>query len=189
MIEINLLPPELKTTAKKMTIQENYLLYIIPGLIGIIIFIHLFLGLSVAIKKIQLGALSKKWNSLESQRKTLEDLQGGHDISHSESRVIQQAMAKRINWAKKLNKLSLKLPLGVWFNEITVSPKNFILKGSVISLQQEEMNSINKFIENLKSDTDFLNDFNSLELGPIQRRTVGGYDIVDFILSGSPKAK
>jgi Tfp pilus assembly protein PilN len=98
--------------------------------------------------------------------------------------MIQQLIGQRINWAEKLNKLSLNLPSGVWFNEIQVNSKEFILKASVISLQKEEMNLINAFIDNLKNDKDFFKDFNNLELNSAQKRVIGGYDVTDFILVG-----
>ncbi|MHB8155446.1 MAG: hypothetical protein ACYDFR_05280, partial [Candidatus Omnitrophota bacterium] len=84
---------------------------------------------------------------------------------------------------------SLNLPSGVWFNEIKISVKDMIIQGSVISLVKEEVNLINKLLENLKADSEFSRDFVSFELSNVQKKNVGGYDIADFILTGALKVK
>jgi len=56
-----------------------------------------------------------------------------------------------------------------------------------VSLQQEEMNAINKFMDNLKKDSVFLKDFSNLELTSVQKKVIGGYDIADFVLSAKLK--
>jgi hypothetical protein len=96
---------------------------------------------------------------------------------------------RKLNWSEKLNKLSLNLPSGIWFNELSVSKKDFILKGSVLSLQKEEMNLVNKFIDSLKKDMVFFKDFTRLELSSIQMKTVVGYDVFDFVLTGKLKSR
>jgi hypothetical protein len=58
-----------------------------------------------------------------------------------------------------------------------------------LSLQKEEAAIINKFIDSLKADAAFFGDFQSLELGPLQRKQLGGYDIVDFTLNATLKQK
>ena len=86
---------------------------------------------------------------------------------------------------KKLNRLSLDLPSGIWFNEISANlKKEFILRGSVVSLKKEEMLLINQFIDNLKKDTDFFKDFSKLEMTSAQSGEIGGYEVNDFVISG-----
>lgn len=189
MIEINLLHEELKgkPKGKKWAIEPNYFLYLIPCVAGIMFALHIYLALLGIVRNYQFRFLSEKWRKLEPQRKALENFNKEYDSQSSDVRIIQQLISSKIDWSQKLNKLSLNLPSGVWFNEISVSQRNFILKGSSLSLQKEEVGLINKFIDNLKSDAEYFKDFNELELGPMQRRTIAGYDIVDFVLQGSLK--
>jgi hypothetical protein len=51
------------------------------------------------------------------------------------------------------------------------------------------MNLIKAFMDNLKQENVFIRDFNNLELGTVQRRTIGGYEIADFSLSGTLRQK
>lgn len=189
MIEINVLPEELKIKAKKIGIEPRQILYFIPLVFLILVIIHIYLAGTLIIRNFRLNALNNKWHNLEPQRKTWEDFQREYVVLSDDAKVIQQLISQRINWSEKLNKLSLQLPYGVWFNEISLTSSDLILRGSVISLQKEEMNLINKFMDNLKNDTGFFKDFNTIELSSIQRKVIGGYDVIDFNLAGKLKSR
>lgn len=189
MLEINLLPEELKVKNQRAEKESKYFVYliIILPLFAIAILVNICLFSVGALKAYQLSALNRKWDSLEPQRKTLQEFSKEYEGDFSAGGTIKQAINRRMNWAEKLNKLSLDLPVGIWFNEIIVSQKDFVLKGSVISLQKEELNLINKLIDNLKKDEGFFYGLNTLELTSIKKKALAGYDIVDFILTGSLK--
>lgn len=189
MITINLLPQELRNQDRKVGMDPKFLLYFIPLAFALIICVHIYLAAFIIIKNYQFHLLNNKWKSLEPKRKILENFKNKYELLSADVQAIQQLIAQRINCSEKLNKLSINLPSGVWFNEISISSKDFILKGSVVSLKKEEMVLINKFMNNLKNDASFSKDFSNLELSSIQRRTVSNYDIVDFILVGSLTAK
>ena len=191
MIEINLLAEELKVTLKKKTrsAQSKQILFFVPVILGLLVVVHLCL-LSVTLTKgVQLTALNNKWQRLQPQRKMLEDFKKEFEGVSKDASALQKLASQRIIWAEKLNKLSLDLPAGIWFREITVTRKDFNLKASVVSLQKDEMNLINRFIENLKKDAAFLNAFKTLELTSVQVRAVGGYDVTDFGLLGTFKSQ
>ena len=191
MIEINLLAEELKVKLKKKarSAQSKQILFFIPLIFGLLVVIHLYL-LSVTLTKgVQLAALNNKWQKLQPQRKILEDFKKEFEGVGKDASALQKLTSQRIIWAEKLNKLSLDLPAGIWFKEITVTRKDFNLKASVVSLQKDEMNLINRFIENLKKDATFFNAFKTLELTSVQVRAVGGYDVTDFGLLGTFKSQ
>jgi len=191
MIEINLLPEEFKINKSggKFSFSKDQIVYIALLVIGLLLIVHIYLAFLGIAKNIQLSILTKKWHSLEPQRKELEKFNSGFALSSQSSAVVQQLIQKRISWAPKLNKLSFNLPKGVWFNEIALSPKDLIIYGSVISLEKEEMNLVNKFIENLKNDPGFINDFSGIEVSNLLRKSVGGYDIFDFTITAGLKEK
>lgn len=195
MIEINLLPAELRSKAKRAEVvkptgkQPVYLLYIIPGLLAVIVCLHIFIAMADAVKGRQLSLLDNKWKGLEQRRKEVGEFKKEYDAAISSINAIQQLTSQRVDYSEKLNKLSLYLPKGVWFVDLVFDQKNMVLKGSVISQQKEEMSLINGFIDSLKKDPGFIKDFNNLELSSIQRRVIVAYDIVDFILTGTQKAK
>jgi len=201
MIEINLLPAELRVKTKSKSVeyatvtkpgtfnQEQLFIYAIPVLLGLFVCANIYFAIISISKNFQLVALNRQWVQLEPQRKALDEFNNEYSVTSQDTGLVQLLTNKRILWAQKLNKLSLNLPSGVWFNEITMSVKDVVIQGSVISLQKEEVNLINKLLENLKADSEFSKDFDSFELSHVQKKNVGGYDIADFILTGTLKTK
>lgn len=190
MIEINLLPQESKDKIKKRSLELPQLkiyLYLVPLLVGILVCLHIYLAVFALLRNFQYQALSAKWERLKPERAKIEVLKKNYTVASSGAEMIQRLAGKNISWSEKLNKLSLCLPKGVWFDKIVVGPGEFELNGSAISLQKEELTLINKFMDNLKKDTAFYKDFSSLELGPVQRRTIATYDVLDFTLNGKLK--
>lgn len=190
MIEINLLPAELRLRARKSDkgpFPVKYLLYIFGLIVGALFCLHIALLMIIIVKQSQTALLNNKWKALEPQRRIFEQSRKSNEILSSDAKAIQQLLKQRVNWSEKINKLSLNLPSGVWFSEMSLNQKEFSLKGSAVSLEKEELSLINKFMANLKNDTSFFRDFNSLELASVQRRAIGGYDIIDFVLSGKLK--
>jgi Tfp pilus assembly protein PilN len=194
MIEINLFPEGQRVRARtKKTgpggFEPKYFIYLVPVIIGLLLSAHIYLFIAVTIKNSQFYILSSKWKALEFQRKELDKVKSESAVMSQDSRAIQQLLSQRVSWAENLNKLSLGLPAGVWFNEISLSGGNFLLRGSIVSLQKQEMNLIKIFMDNLKQDISFSADFSSLELGSVQKRVIGGYEVSDFSLSGLLKTK
>lgn len=191
MIEINLLPEESKPKTKKITryLKPDQFLNYIVWVFVILIVVHFFLAGILVAKSLHLNVLNNKWQKLLPQRKLVGDFNKEREGLSKEDKIITQLANQRINWSEKLNKLSLNLPSGIWFNEISVTPKELILKASVVSLQKEEMSLINKFMDNLKKDSFFFKDFNNLELNSVQRKVIGGYEVADFILIATLKSK
>ncbi len=201
MIEINLLPEELRVKIKTKSVehftvskpaafsQEQLFVYAIPILLFVLVCAHIYFAVIFISKNNQLVVLNRKWVQLEPQKKGLDEFNNEYSSVSQDASLAQLLTGKRILWAEKLNKLSLNLPAGVWFNEITISVKDIIIQGSVISFAKEEVNLINKLLENFKEDSEFSKDFVSFELSNVQKKNVGGYDIADFILTGVLKAK
>jgi len=201
MIEINLLPEDLRVKTKtkhpghetgaKYTgfNQEQLFLYALPAILAVLICLHFYFVVIAISKNSQLAALNHKWVQLAPEKKALDEFNNEYSVSSTDVSAVELLKSKRILWAQKLNKLSLNLPSGVWFNEITINPKEIVIRGGVISLEKEEVSLINKLLDNLKATTEFSKDFVTFELSSVQKKNVGGYDVADFVLSGALKAK
>jgi Tfp pilus assembly protein PilN len=188
MIEINLLPEELKGKIKKAESGENArrLLFLIPAAFGVAVLAHVILVAVMVFLNLEIGSLNRKWQKAEPQRKMTEEFNKETQASAAELRLIQQLLDERISWAEKLNSLSLAMPSGIWLNEASYSlNKDFSLNASVISLEKEEIRIINRFMDNLKKSPGFFKGFNNLELGSIKKRVIASYDIADFTVTGS----
>ncbi|KPK98574.1 MAG: hypothetical protein AMJ95_03535 [Omnitrophica WOR_2 bacterium SM23_72] len=189
MIEINLLPEELKAKASsrknRVTIEVKYLVYLIPITLILLILVHIYLGLLLVAKHNQIASLNKKWLSQEPEKRQLDIFNKESALQTQDSSTIKAWLDERVVWSEKLVALSDSLLPGIWFTELSVIPPNFTLRASVVSLQKEEMDIIKKFIDLLKTDTAFFKNFNSLELSSVQTRTIGSFDVLDFTLAGT----
>ena len=188
LIEINLLPQEFKKeTPKDASDIIRKAIYAIPVVVFLLLVIHGYLAVSGIIFNLQYGSLEKKWNSLESHQKEFEVLNKEYSSFTKDVSTVQEFMKERINWSEKLNKLSLLLPPGIWFEELQVNGKEFTIHGSVFSLQKQELELINKFLGNLKNDKGFYGDFIGLELASVKRETISSYTLLTFVLTGTLK--
>jgi len=201
MIEINLLPEELRVKTRIKNVeheagakpaafsQDQLFIYAIPAILGLFILLHFYFAVIAISKNSQLVSLNRKWLNLAAQKKAVDEFNSEFSSNLQDTSVLAQLNRQKIAWSQKLNKLSLNLPSGVWFNEITINAKDIIIQGSVVSLQMEEVGLINKLLENLKSDSEFSKDIAFFELSNVQKRNVGGYEVADFILTGVLKTK
>ncbi len=201
MIEINLLPQELRVKTREKASEQvivitttgfsldKLFIYAIPALLAGFILAHLYFAVISVSKNGQLASLKRKWTDLEPQKKILDEFNQQYSAVSQGAGLTQLLISQRTLWAQKLNKLSLDLPAGVWFNDLALSKQNLTIQGSVISLQKEELSLINKLLDNLKSDQGFFKDFSNFELTNVQKKNIGSYDIADFVLVGALKSK
>jgi len=197
MIEVNLLPEELRNRVVKPVKPVSsggpakpgpqLLILVIPLVFAVLIITHIlfiFLGIT---RSVQLNSLKAKWERAMPQRKAWEDFNTERAFVSGDAQAIQKFFAERINWSEKLNKLSLSLPCGLWFEFISGSGKEFYLRGKAVSPDMEEVALIRNFIDAIKKDPGFMKNFISLELTSIQKGMIGAYEVADFSLTGSLK--
>ena len=195
MIQINLLPSEARVKPKgkganlDVLLQARYLPRVAAAVLAVLLSLHLLLGLIFAVRGNQLRVLSGKWQRLSSERKAVEEFSRAHAILSEDANIIQALIAKRLNWSEKLNRLSLDLPSGVWFSEVTFTGSAFNLKGSAVSLQKEEVSLVKNLIDNLRKDAAFFKDFLTLELGSLQKKSLSGFEVTEFVLGGTLNIK
>lgn len=193
MIEINLLPEELKTQIKQKAFAEppslKRFLFVLPAAAALLVCLHIYLAGANIAKNALLRRLTREWEALAPQRKEIDDFNKNYAAFNEDIKAIQRLTAGRVNWAQKLERLSRDLPAGIWFRGLFIKSADFTLEGSVISLEEDEMGLIKAFIEALKNDAEFFQGFDSLELASVQRKAVGSYKIIDFVLSGKLKTQ
>ncbi|MFH0918177.1 MAG: hypothetical protein V1830_03480 [Candidatus Omnitrophota bacterium] len=201
MIEINLLPEELRIKTKgknpdRATVKnwpaligDQVFIYALAAILGLFILANFCFAVLLIAKNAKLASLNRKWSALAVQKKALDEFNQDSSATSYDSGLMQQLSRQRILWAQKLNLLSLHLPAGVWFNEIVLNSNSLTIKGSVISLKKEEIGLINKLLDNLKTTLEFSKDFLGFELNNVQKISIGGYDIADFVLVGALKPR
>lgn len=186
MITINLLPEELRPKEKKKALlTKDIVPKIISGGIIILVSLHIFLVLVYLLQSYRLGNLNNAWPKISLEKNKADSLKKEISFLEENVKTIENLTTKRISWSWKLYKISQVLPRGVWLRQLSLASSNFNLQGSVVSLKQEEMTLIGKFLDSLKIDPEFLKDFKDLELGSIQRREIKGFEVSDFNISAN----
>ncbi len=201
MIEINLLPEELKAKTKEKIPEQvviktdsafgadQLFIFALPVVIGVFFCAHLYFVFCGIAKNSQLVSLNKQWLNLLPQKKVSDEFNREHSLTSQDAGLTQGLVNARVLWAEKLNKLSLNLPSGIWFDDITVNAKSMIIRGEVVSLDNADVTLINKFLDNLRADNEFTKDFASFELNNVQQKTIGSYEVSDFTINGVLKVK
>jgi hypothetical protein len=187
MIEINLLPEELRIARQKAFLPQEYALYGIIAVCLVLFIIHsILIGVTI-IRGVEFGVVSSVWNKLGPQRKQVKAFRQQYGYIFDDAGARIDTGSRNADWSEKLCRISLDVPAGLWLKELSLAEKNFILKGSIIASGKNEIVSINQFMSVLKNDRRFMEDISSLELGPLTRRVIGGYDVVDFTFNGQVK--
>lgn len=190
MIEINLIPYSLRKNKKsKLSLKEfNIPLEIVIGLGGglivLLILVHAFL-LVVNIRNVaRHKEFKKNMEAVSPEKQRVEEVVNELRALQGTQKAVEGILPERkIYWAQKLNILSDSIPRGVWLKRINLEGDVLLIEGSAISTDNEAMINVHQFTSTLKSQREFLEHFNDLELGSIQRRKIRQMDIADFMIT------
>lgn len=188
MIEINLLPEELKKTKKEAPFSlpagvdldavKKKALWLFAGLL---VFIAVLPAGGIFIRDSQMKMMARKEKKILPKVSELQKLNEETSVLKTRASIINELTKRRFLWAQKLNELSdLTLPC-LWFTRIyTDGSSGLVIEGSVVSANEEEMANVGKFIKAIKEDDEFFKYFKNIKLETVQRKTKYTTDVVDF---------
>jgi len=191
MIEINLIPSQLRKKRKGTTFSGFNLNFppeavvgFVGGLIVALALIHvLLLGLLWS-KVAQKNRLEKSWQNFLPQKQRADRLLNEwRGLQSKKTAIEKMTIERRILWAPKLNALTDSIPRGVWLNKVRLEGGILMIEGSVISKMADEMGSVGAFTTNLKTEKQFLGNLKNIEVGPLQRRKIQTTEIADFSIT------
>ncbi len=193
MIEINLLPPQLRRRKKGrgllgggFNIPREVIVGLVGGLFVILLLISILLQTTIFIKFVQRKALKMEWEetlpsktrvdavisqlrNLQSKVKSIENITGAEDIV----------------WSTKLNDISDSVPRGVWIKSIIGNEQRLAIEGSSVRKIKDEMINVHDFAANLKAQKHFSKNIDNLEVGSIQRRNIKNIEVADFSITAN----
>jgi len=186
MIEINLLPEELRKKKSEFSFDlnmgaEKLKFWIAGGAVGTLILIFTLIFTASFIRKAQIDGLLAREKDFSSKFSQVDSVNKEIVVLRAKMSALDQLTKRKFLWTEKLNQLSdLVLP-GIWFTHVyTDSENRLIIEGSVVSKSEEAMASVGKFMKNLKDDQQFFKDFKNIKLESVQRKNKEEKDIVDF---------
>lgn len=214
MIELNLLPQDMRTIHKKRKSQLDIKLPkvaptpLIVSVITVIILSQVVLGVFSIVQQKRLASVSSKLNNIMPKYKVAEVLKQEADALNGKITVIDSLASGSLVWAEKLYDLNNSVIDGVWLRSLSLDkelPKDgrqvlsgvkmaalsrraperetMVLEGSAVSSNSEAATAIvGRFIDSLKSNGDFFEDFEEIKLSSIQRQTLGETEIMNFTI-------
>ena len=118
MIELNLLPKELRKKRRKIELPEIPIIPITVAYVAILVGIQVILGSAVFLKKQELAGLKKKWQLMEPKKKELDAKKTDISSAVKKVNVIEDLMKQRISWSLLLNEVSNSLTPNIWLTEL-----------------------------------------------------------------------
>jgi Tfp pilus assembly protein PilN len=181
MIKINLLPSSLRVKESERKIPLPSIIYITT--LFVVIF-HIVFGILGIYKKAQVISLDHSWEKMQSRYKEVDVLKKNLSLKKDEARVMEAMLKRGMYFTDFFNKINQSVPKGLWLNRLSFSQKGLVIEGSIFSFGTDEVSLVNKFFNELKNDSFFVNNFNNFKLDSVQRRNIKDYEVLDFLLTG-----
>lgn len=137
MIEINLLPEEMRKKARKLKhaeapalglssfdIKKLPYMNIAAVSVGALVALHIVLFSVGAYAKSRCASIARAYDKVSGQKKEYDQLKSQVDLINRKVRAIDDLMVKRFSWARKLNALSDSVTPGIWLSDLHYSEKD-----------------------------------------------------------------
>jgi Tfp pilus assembly protein PilN len=178
MIEINLVPGEVRKSRRKIDLPEIPIIPVLAALIGCFVALQVILGGAIIMCKRQLSGLDKTWQDLAPKKAQFDSIK--HEIkgTNTKVRAIEALIEKRLSWSRILNELSNSMVAGIWLNALTYQEKAgktalktrvLTLSGSASAGGEEATRDVARFIKALKANKNFFENFSDVELVSIKK--------------------
>lgn len=194
MIEINLLPPNLRVKKKDpMKLPSLPIIPIAAGVVCLLFAIQVLLLFFIQVKSVSRDSLKKRIASIAASNKETMSIDSSLREISSKVEAIDKLSSSRFSVAKKLNDLSDSMVSGVWLRSIDVKKgesgsepgvlrETLVLEGSNIVAGDSEEGSIGRFVNSLKENESFSSDFDDIELAKVERKKVQNTEIMNFVI-------
>ncbi len=194
MIEINLLPEKLRVSKKQaLAFPALPVIPVVIGVVGFLIALQLILAVLVQVKKAVFNSLNGKYSSISTSHVQAAALENSlKDLSYKVD-TVEKLSISRFKVSKKLNDLSDLTVPGVWLRSIDIrkgeSPSEpgvlreaLVIEGSSTVSGEKEDGFIGRFVNSLKEDLPFSEDFSEIELTRVERKKIKNTEVMDFIV-------
>ncbi|MDD5137054.1 MAG: PilN domain-containing protein, partial [Candidatus Omnitrophica bacterium] len=219
MIKINLLPEERRekeSSLSKISLsfkgQADLFRNLAIAALGILVCMHIILFFVGARSAAASKTMSQKVQSLAPAKREYDVLKAEVDVANRKAKAIDDLMANRFSWAKKLNELSDCVTQGIWLTDISYEEKPSevsvqvkaagLLAGNRKEIMKTETKKLNlkylnisgyassmgeqgtaligKFIQNMKDNPSFFQDFSDIKLESIRAEKLFEQEVMSF---------
>ena len=166
-ISINLFPSQDTNEKKISKVVEQYFPYVFLALVGVII-INILLFLITSLSYIPYNNLTKKWEELGPQAKTIEEVKQ-ELIALKEVELAYTDLVKRnMDLSRVIAEIVASLPKNIWLDRFIVEDGYVKITSYVVEWKEDFSETINTFINNLQNQEYFSSIFK--DINPQGRR-------------------
>ena len=191
MIEINLLPPQLRKKRKTanlvsrtIALPRDTVIALAGGAIFFLLFVHAVLQFVIAIKFVQIKRYERQLEKIAPDKANADRVVQELRVLQAKVIAIEDVAGQRkVLGAKKLNEISNALPPGIWLTRLAFQDGLLVMQGSAVSKTKNEMSTVHSFTANLKNEQGFNDSLSNIELGLIKSRKINTTPIADFTIT------
>ena len=188
MIQINLIPPELRTARRAGSLQVPWRPI---GLTAAALAVLLSVWFP-AVNLLRAGGIArlrKEQQALEPQRQELEKLQKDFQRLKQRAEALQSVKGPQAQWAPRLMLLSESVIPQVWLTQLEYGQegKGLRLKGSALVVAGGDGRAqVTRFLQQLKEQPGFQDWFRNVDLESVEHRYLQKEEVADFVLLLEP---
>ncbi|MDD4956687.1 MAG: hypothetical protein PHH49_05415 [Candidatus Omnitrophica bacterium] len=212
MIEINLLPKELRKKRKEKEVKARPTVRLtLPKIkavpvvsLAVVVLILLHAGILFFAKSTgrTLDGLKSKWEQMEPQRAKIAKISSDTKLIEDKVRSLKSISRPQLNWTRILSGLNQSVISNVWLYELEVvskvsgakgkklqgEPVSIDIKGYALGESDKATALVARFINSLKSNNKFAQYFDDIELDSINNSKITGQEVMRFQLDCKLKA-
>lgn len=165
----------------------------------------------VAVSSGSLSSLEKKNSAFKSVYKQIDEMKKQKTDLGETLSFLKKASAEQTSWSEKFSIINKSLPAQIWLTNISIESKTssralpaaqakqkgntkpiqpeiiktltLSIKGAATSLIETDIiGSITQFVDALKKNTAFSQEFSDIKLGPLQSDKKGNLTVMKFII-------
>ncbi|MFC1548986.1 PilN domain-containing protein [Candidatus Omnitrophota bacterium] len=199
MIELNLLPKELRRKRKRRKAAELPKIPMLPiavGVIAVLLLTHVALMILARGNRKLAEELATKWDEMQPQREKTDGI--AKEINALQKRIdaIRKIAKPDLDWARLLGGLNQAVISNVWLSEFSIAtarqergkkqvkeiPLSLDLNGYALGKSETAMSTVGRFMESLKRNKNFFGYFEEIELQNIRNAMISGEEVMMFKL-------
>jgi len=205
MIEINLLPKELRKKKKKakevsvsaisLPVFEAQILPICAGVIGLFISLNIILSLLTGINNFRAARMGSTWTKLQPQKEIMDQMKKERGELEIKLGLANKVSNPYVQWTQLLSGLNQSVIPGIWLQsfkpvfpaagrkgstESAKFPTMIKLNGYALGASEVATATVARFINSLKSNEDFSIFFDDIEMQDIRSKVMDGKEAMQF---------
>ena len=195
MIELNLLPKEMRRKKRKVELPSIPFLQIAIGIVAFLIVCHILIVTLLFFRSGSLKRLKAEWETMQPQKKATDKV--ARETNELEKRIaaIRKIAKPDLSWTKLLSGLNQAMIPGIWFSNLQLefkgksynpktggNPTALVLTGYALGKSEVGTASVARLINSLKRSKDFSGYFSEIELENMNAKKFEGEEAMFFRL-------